>query len=91
MQIFSFNPPKKSSEQDKWLPSVSSFEATKSVFNMTDENKSFSISMPGHRNSKPAEKTFDALNKLITLTSENDIELRVGEVRKRGQQKRNRR
>ena len=32
-----------------------------------------------------AEKNFDELNKLLTLTSENDIEIRVGEVRKRGQ------
>ena len=32
-----------------------------------------------------AEKNFDELNKLLTLTSENDIEISVGEVRKRGQ------
>ena len=49
-QTFSIIPPKKLSEQDKCLLSVSSFEATHSVFNITDENNSFSISIPGMRN-----------------------------------------
>ena len=86
MQTFSFNPRVNISEQDKCLLSVSSFETTNYVFNLTDENNSFSISIPGHRKSKSAEKTIDELNKLLTLTSENDSEQRVGEVRKRGQQ-----
>ena len=86
MQTFSFNPPIKLSEQDKCLLSVSSFETTNYVFNLTDENNSFSISIPGHRKSRSAEKTFDELNKLLTLTSENDSELRVREVGKIGQQ-----
>ena len=86
MQTFSFNPPVKLSERDKCLLSVSSFETTNYVFNLTDENNSFSISIPGHRNSKSADKSIDELNKLLTFTSENDSEQRVGEVRKRGQQ-----
>ena len=74
------------SEQDKCLLSVSSFETTNYVFDITDENNSSSFSIPGHRNSKSAEKTIYDLNKLFLLTSETDTELCVGEVRKRGQQ-----
>ena len=87
MQTSSFNPPIKLSEQDKCLLSVSSFETTNYVFHLAAENNSFSISIPGHRKSKSAEKTIDELNKLLTLTSENYSELRVGEVRKIGQQR----
>ena len=86
MQTFSINSPITLSEQDSCLLSFSSFETTNYVFILTVENNSFSISIPGHRNSKSAEKTVDELNKILTLTSENDAELRVGEVRKRGQQ-----
>ena len=48
MQTFSFNPPIKLVEEGKWLLGVSSFECTKSVFNITKENNSFSIFIPGH-------------------------------------------
>ena len=41
MQTLSFNPPINLVEEGKWLLAVSSFEATKSVFIITDENKSF--------------------------------------------------
>ena len=50
MQYFSIDPPINLSEQDKCLLSVSSFETTNYVFNITDENNSFSISIPGMRN-----------------------------------------
>ena len=43
MQTFSFNPQINLVEEDKWLLAVSSFECTSSVFNITDENNSFSI------------------------------------------------
>ena len=48
MQPFSFNPPIKLNEEDRWLLAVTSFEARNSVFNTTDENNSFSVSTPGH-------------------------------------------
>ena len=47
MQTFSFNPPISLVEEDKWLLAVRNFEATNSVFNITNENNSFSISIPG--------------------------------------------
>ena len=81
MQKFSFNPPINLVEEGKWLLAVSSFECTNSVFNITNENNSFSIIVPGHYEDKFAEKTIDDLNKLIELKS---LELHVDEVRKRG-------
>ena len=81
MQTFSFNPPINLFEQDKWLLAVSSFECTNSVFNITNENNSFSIIIPGHYETESAEKTIDDLNKILELRS---LKLHVEEVIKRG-------
>ena len=80
-QIYSFNPPINLIEEDKWLLAVSSFECTNSVFNITNENNSFSINIPGHYETEFAEQIIDDLNKLLELKS---LELHVEEVRKRG-------
>ena len=80
-QTFSFNPPINLLEEGKWLIAVSSFECTNSVFNITNENNSFSIIIPGHYQNEFAEKTIEELNKLLELKS---LELHVAEVRKRG-------
>ena len=79
-QTFSFNPPINLVEEDKWLLAVSSFECTNSVFNITDENNSFSIIIPGHRETEFAGKIIDEVNRLLELRS---LDLRVSEVRKR--------
>ena len=68
-------------EEGKWLLAVSSFECTNSVFNITNENNSFSIFIPGHYETESAEKTIDELNKILELKS---LELHVEEVRRRG-------
>ena len=81
MQTFSFNPPINLQEGGKWLLAVSSLECTNSVFNMNNENNSFSIIIPGHYENEFAEKTIDDLNKLMELAS---LELHVEEVKKRG-------
>ena len=47
MKTFSISPPKRLSEEGKWLLAVVSFEANNFVFNKTDENNSFSITIPG--------------------------------------------
>ena len=62
MQTFLFNPPINLLEKCKWLLAVSSFDCTNSVFNITDENNSFSITIPGHSKTKSAEKTIDEQN-----------------------------
>ena len=79
-QTFSFNPPINLVEEGKWLIAVSSFECTNSVFNITNENNSFSIIIPGHYKNQSDEKTIDELNKLLELKS---LELHVEEVKKR--------
>ena len=81
MQTFSFNPPINLIEQDKWLLGVSLFECTNSVFNINNENSSFSVIIQGHYKTESAEKIINKLNKLIDLRY---LELHVEEVRKRG-------
>ena len=83
-QTFSFNPPINLVEEDKWLLAVSSFECTNSIFNITNENNSFSIIIPGHYETESDERTIDELNKLLELRSQNGIELHVEQVRKKG-------
>ena len=84
METISFNPTKKLFEEGKWLIGVTSFECTNSVFNMTNENHSFSITIPGHWETRSAEKTIDELNNLLELRSHNSIELHVEKVRIKG-------
>ena len=84
MQTFSFNPPINLLEEGKWLLAVSLFECTNSVYNITNENNSFSIIIPGHYESESAQKTIDELNNLLELRSQNGIELHVEQVRKKG-------
>ena len=81
MQTFSFNPPINLVEEGKWLLAVSSFECTKSVFNITKENNSFSIIVPGHWEDEFSEKINNEVNRLLELRS---LESHVDEVRKRG-------
>ena len=86
MQSFSFNPPINLVEEGKWLLGVTSFECINSVFNITDENNSFSITIPSRwRIPNYLEyNVIGELKNLLELKSENDIGLHVGEVRKRG-------
>ena len=48
MQIFAFNPPINLVKEGEWLMAVSLFDCTNSVFNITNENNSFSIIIKGH-------------------------------------------
>ena len=84
MQTFSFSPPLNLVEEGIWLLGVPLFECTKSVFNITDENNSFAITIPGHWQTDSVEKTNDELNKLLELRSENDIQLHTKQVGKKG-------
>ena len=61
MEQFSFNPPINFFDEGKWLLVVTSYETTNSLFNKTDENNSFPITIPGHWNPKSVEKTLDEL------------------------------
>ena len=79
MQTFPFIQPINLLEKGKWLLAVSSFECTNSVFNITDEIKMFSITIPGQWQTKSDEKTFNEVNKLLELRS---LELHVKEFKK---------
>ena len=74
METFSLNPPKNLVEETEWLLIVTTFEVRKSVFTSTDEDNSFSITIPGQGSSRTPEKTFDNLLKLLELRSQNDFE-----------------
>ena len=82
MQTFSFNPPKNLTEEGKCLSSVTSFEAINSVFNITDENNSFSFTTPGHWTPKGGGETINKLNEILELRSQNDIELHLKKLKK---------
>ena len=80
MQTFSFSPPINLLEESNWLLAVSCFECANSVFNITNENNSFSTIIPGHYQTEFAEKINIDLHKFFELRS---LELHVQEVRKR--------
>ena len=84
IQTFSFNPPINLVEEGKWLMAISLFDCTNSVYNITNENNSFSIIIPGHYQNKSDGETIGKLKKLLELRSENGIELHVEQVRKKG-------
>ena len=62
------------------------FEETHSVFNITDENNGFWITTPGQWTPEGCGEIIDGLNRILELSSENDFELHVKEVEKRGTQ-----
>ena len=68
-------------EEDKWLLAVSSFECTNSVFNITNENNSFSITIPGHWQNNFEEEIVDRMNEALEVRS---LESHVAAVRYRG-------
>ena len=74
-------------EEVKWLLAVTGFEATDSIFNITNGNNSFSISITGHWNSEDGEEPINKLKNFSERKSENDIELHAKEVGKRGTRK----
>ena len=55
-QTFSFNSPINLVEEGKLLLANSSFACINSVFNITNENNSFSIIIPGHYQNESDEK-----------------------------------
>ena len=58
---------------------MTSFEATNSVLNITNENNSFSITIPGLWSTGGGAESIHKLQKLLELRSQNDIELPVEE------------
>ena len=89
MKTSSVNPQKNLVEEGEWLLAVKSFEAIISVFDLINQNNSFSISMPGCwriPNYLP-EAIIEKLKNLLKLRSQYDIQLQVAEVRERVEKK----
>ena len=82
IENFAISPPMNFFEGRKGLLSVTSFGATNPVFNLTDKNNSFSLSTSSYWTPNVAEKTFDQINEILGLRSQNDIEIFVNEVAK---------
>ena len=82
LQAFSFNPPINLVEVGKWLLAVSSIECTNSVFNINNENNSFSITIPGHWNSESAKKPVEKLKKLLEI-DKKDLSFYIAAVREK--------
>ena len=83
IETSSFNPPINLVQERKWLLAVTSFEATNSVFDITVENNSFSISTPSNWIPEGGEELITKLNDFLELRSVNVIELHVKEGEKR--------
>ena len=64
METFSFNLPINLVQEGKWMIAVISFEATNSVFNITDEYNGFSNTTTVHWNSKDVEELSNKLRKI---------------------------
>ena len=86
MESFPFIPPTNSVEEGKCLLGVIFSEATNFVLNITDENKSFLISIPGRWrfHSYLEDGILDKIEDSLKLRSENDFKLNDEKVRKRG-------
>ena len=65
LESYSFSPSTNLFEESKWLLAVTSFEATNSVFNISNENKSFSITTQSHWSSRGCAETNYKLKKII--------------------------
>ena len=84
METFSFIPPISLSEKGKWLSAVTSFEATKSLFCITNEIKNFSNTEPGFWCSRGGPETLFKQREFLELREQSDVELDVEEIRKQG-------
>ena len=72
------------SEARKCVIAVTSFEATNSFFNTTQENKFFSITTYERQIPEGEEELIDKLIELLELRSQKYFEFHVREVEKRG-------
>ena len=71
-------------KKEKIFLAVTSFEATSYVSDITDSNINFGISTKGRLPSRGGAVTINRLIKFLELRFENDIELQVKKVKKRG-------
>ena len=82
--FFSFWPPIGLFEEGIWLFGMTSFEVTNSVFIVTDENNTFSITRPSYWTSRGGTEMVIKIQELLELREEDDVKLHVEEARNRG-------
>ena len=87
METLSFSPPINLFEEGKCFLGLTSFQATNSVFNETNENNSFSLTKPGFWSSRGGAASRNRQWECLALRAQNDFELHVEEVRKRGNER----
>ena len=63
-ETFSFSPPINLVEERKWLLAVTSYEENNTVFEITDENKSYSITTPERWIPEGLEDLINKVNEL---------------------------
>ena len=85
-KTFSFSSPLNLSEKGKCLLAVTSFEPTNPVFEINDENNSFSDTTPGYWSSRGGAEIINKLQELLEMRHNSDVELHVEDFRKRGNQ-----
>ena len=85
-QNASFNPSINLVEGGNWLLAVTSFEATNSLFNITNENNLFPISIPRHWSSRGGAETIHKLQPSLKLRSEKILNYMWKKFKKKGAQ-----
>ena len=83
-EIFSLSPRINSVEGERILLALTSFEATNFVYKISDGSSSFSFSTWRHWYPQVGGEIFDKLIKSLELRSEEDIDLCLKEIEKRG-------
>ena len=67
LDTFAFPSPINPAEEGKWFIVVTSFEATTAISGITDENNSFSITIPSHWTLKDSGEIITEINELLEL------------------------
>ena len=83
MRPFSSSPQMKLVEEGKWLLGLTRYECINSVFNIRNENNSFSITIPSHWIPEKAQQTIEGLKELLDI-DKRDLSLNIAAVREKG-------
>ena len=82
IETFSFNPPINLFEKRTWFLALNIFEATNSVFNITDKKNSFSIQTLSYWTPEGGEELITKPNSLLELRSQRTLSYMLENLRK---------
>ena len=83
MEFFSSSPAINLVEEGKWLLALTSVDVTNSLYNFTNENNRFSITIPDYWSPRGGAETIIKLQELLQLKEQDDLELHLEEVSKK--------